>query len=151
MATNAAVPSEGLYAPDFEHDACGVAMVADLAGRRDHTIVRKAITALLRLEHRGARGAEENTGDGAGILIQVPDEFFRAVVDFELPAAGAYAVGIAFLPADQAAADEAATAIEQLAAEENLRVLGWRALPVDPDKADIGPTARAATDTGPAP
>jgi glutamate synthase (NADPH) large chain len=143
LATNAAVPSEGLYAPDFEHDACGVAMVADLAGRRDHTIVRKAITALLRLEHRGARGAEENTGDGAGILIQVPDEFFRAVVDFELPAAGAYAVGIAFLPADQAAADEAATAIEQLAAEENLRVLGWRALPVDPDKADIGPTARA--------
>jgi glutamate synthase (NADPH) large chain len=143
LATNAAVPSEGLYAPDFEHDACGVAMVADLAGRRDHTIVRKAITALLRLEHRGARGAEENTGDGAGILIQVPDEFFRAVVDFELPAAGAYAAGIAFLPADQAAADDAATAIEQLAAEENLRVLGWRALPVDPDKAGIGPTARA--------
>ena len=119
-------------------------MVADLAGRRDHSIVRKAITALLRLEHRGARGAEENTGDGAGILLQVPDEFFRAVVDFELPAAGAYAVGIAFLPADQVAADDAAAAIEQLAAEENLRVLGWRALPVDPDKADIGPTARAA-------
>jgi glutamate synthase (NADPH/NADH) large chain len=143
LATNAAVPSGGLYAPDFEHDACGVAMVADLAGRRDHSIVRKAITALLRLEHRGARGAEENTGDGAGILIQVPDEFFRAVVDFELPAAGAYAVGNAFLPADQAAADDDAAAIERLAAEENLRVLGWRALPVDPDKADIGPTARA--------
>jgi len=118
-------------------------MVADLAGRRDHSIVRKAITALLRLEHRGARGAEENTGDGAGILIQVPDEFFRAVVDFELPPAGGYAVGIAFLPTEPAAADAAIAEIERLAAEEDLRVLGWRALPVDPDKADIGPTARA--------
>lgn len=87
--------SGGLYAPEFEHDACGVALVADLAGRRDHGIVRKALTALLRLEHRGARGSEHNTGDGAGILIQVPDELFRAVVDFELPAAGAYAVGTA--------------------------------------------------------
>jgi glutamate synthase (NADPH/NADH) large chain len=92
VASNPAVTSGGLYAPDFEHDACGVAMVADLAGRRDHSIVRKAITALLRLEHRGARGAEENTGDGAGILIQVPDAFFRAVVDFELPPEGSYAV-----------------------------------------------------------
>ncbi len=143
MASNEAGLTGGLYAPDFEHDACGVAMVADLAGRRDHSIVRKAITALLRLEHRGARGSEENTGDGAGILIQVPDEFFRAVVDFELPPAGAYAVGIAFLPADPAAADEAAAEIDRLAAEENLAVLGWRTLPVDPDKADIGPTARA--------
>ncbi|HVH22269.1 MAG TPA: glutamate synthase central domain-containing protein, partial [Pseudonocardia sp.] len=143
MATNPAVSPGGLYAPDFEHDACGVAMVADLAGRRDHSIVRKAITALLRLEHRGARGAEVNTGDGAGILIQVPDEFFRAVVDFELPPAGGYAVGNAFLPADREAADAAVAEIERLAAEEDLRVLGWRALPVDPDKADIGPTARA--------
>ena len=134
----------GLYSPDHEHDACGVAMVADLAGRRDHGIVRKAITALLRLEHRGARGSEENTGDGAGILIQVPDEFFRAVVDFELPPAGAYAVGIAFLPADPDAADAAVAEIDRLAVEENLRVLGWRELPVDPDGADIGPTARAA-------
>ena len=143
MATNPAVFSGGLYAPDFEHDACGVAMVADLAGRRDHGIVRKAITALLRLEHRGARGSEVNTGDGAGILIQVPDEFFRAVVDFELPPVGGYAVGIAFLPADAEQADAATAEIDRLAAEENLRVVGWRALPVDPDKADIGPTARA--------
>jgi len=136
--------SEGLYSPDFEHDACGVAMVADLAGRRDHGIVRKALTALLRLEHRGARGSEANTGDGAGILIQVPDEFFRAVVDFDLPEAGAYAVGTAFLPVERDAADTAVTEIERLAGEEGLQVLGWRTLPVDPDKADIGPTARAA-------
>jgi glutamate synthase (NADPH) large chain len=133
----------GLYAPDFEHDACGVAMVADLKGRRDHAIVRKALTALLRLEHRGARGAEANTGDGAGILIQVPDEFFRAVVEFELPDAGAYAAGTAFLPAEPADADAAVAEIDRLAAEEGLVVLGWRALPTDPDKADIGPSARA--------
>jgi glutamate synthase (NADPH) large chain len=143
VASNPAVTSGGLYAPDFEHDACGVAMVADLAGRRDHSIVRKAITALLRLEHRGARGAEENTGDGAGILIQVPDAFFRAVVDFELPPEGSYAVGTAFLPSDRQAADEAVAEIDRLAAEENLVVLGWRELPVDPDRADIGPKARA--------
>jgi len=132
----------GLYDPGQEHDACGVAMVADLAGRRDHAIVRKAITALLRLEHRGARGSEANTGDGAGILIQVPDEFFRAAVDFALPPAGTYAVGIAFLPADPDAADETVGRIEALATQENLRVLGWREVPTDPDGADLGPTAR---------
>jgi glutamate synthase (NADPH) large chain len=144
MAANPAGTSEGLYAPEFEHDACGVAMVADLTGRRDHGIVRKALTALLRMEHRGARGAESNTGDGAGILIQVPDEFLRAVVDFELPPAGAYAVGTAFLPVDTEKADAAVAEIGRLAAEEGLRVLGWRELPVDPDAADIGPSARAA-------
>ncbi|MHA6795887.1 glutamate synthase large subunit [Pseudonocardia bannensis] len=137
-------PSRGLYAPDYEHDACGVAMVADLAGRRDHGIVQKALTALLRLEHRGARGSEANTGDGAGILIQVPDAFFRDVVDFELPVTGAYAVGTAFLPRDPADADAAVEKINALAAEENLRVLGWRELPTDPEKADLGPTALAA-------
>jgi glutamate synthase (NADPH/NADH) large chain len=119
-------------------------MVADLKGRRSHDIVRKAITALLRLEHRGARGAESNTGDGAGILLQVPDEFFRAVVDFDLPAAGAYAAGIAFLPVDEEKADAAVAEIERIAGEEGLVVLGWRALPTDPDAADLGPTARAA-------
>ncbi len=133
---------QGLYAPEFEHDACGVAMVADLKGRRDHAIVRKALTALLRLEHRGARGAEVNTGDGAGILLQVPDAFFRAVAGFDLPAEGAYAVGTAFLP--PADPDAAAAEIDRLAAEEGLVVLGWRELPTDPDAADLGPTARAA-------
>src|SRR3954468_24641235 len=144
LAANPAVPSGGLYAPEFEHDACGVAMVADLAGRRDHSIVSKALTALLRLEHRGARGAEANTGDGAGILIQVPDEFFRAVVDFELPEVGGYAAGTAFLPVEADRADEAVAEIDRLAAEEGLRVLGWRELPTDPQKADLGPSALAA-------
>jgi glutamate synthase (NADPH) large chain len=144
LAANPAVTSGGLYAPDFEHDACGVAMVADLAGRRDHGIVSKALTALLRLEHRGARGSEANTGDGAGILIQVPDEFFRAVVDFDLPENGAYAVGTAFLPVDRERADEAVAKIDALAAEEGLRVLGWRELPTDPEGADLGPSALKA-------
>ena len=143
-AATAGMYSAGLYSAENEHDACGVALVADLAGRRDHAIVRRGLTALLRLEHRGARGAEYNTGDGVGILIQVPDEFLRAVVDFALPAAGAYAVGTAFLPTDEEKAATAIAEIEKLAAEENLRVLGWRDVPTDVDKADLGPSARAA-------
>ena len=91
-------PKQGMYNPVYEHDSCGVAMVADIHGRRSRDIVDKAITALLNLEHRGAAGAEPNTGDGAGILLQVPDAFLRAVVDFELPPEGSYATGIAFLP-----------------------------------------------------
>ena len=80
--------SRGLYDPAQEHDACGVAFVADLYGRRSHDVVAKGLSALIRLDHRGARGAEYNTGDGAGIMIQVPDAFLRDVVDFELPPAG---------------------------------------------------------------
>ncbi|GAA1386127.1 glutamate synthase large subunit [Pseudonocardia kongjuensis] len=137
----------GLYAADHEHDACGVAMLADVTGKRDHAIVQKAIEALLRLEHRGARGSEHNTGDGAGILIQVPDGFYREVTDFELPPEGAYAVGIAMLPQDPERADAAVAAVDALAAEENLTVLGWRELPTDPDAADLGPTALAAMPT----
>ncbi|MFI5611769.1 glutamate synthase large subunit [Amycolatopsis sp. NPDC051903] len=129
----------GLYDPAYEHDACGVAFVADLAGRRDHQIVAKALVALRNLEHRGARGAEPDTGDGAGLLIQVPDAFYREVVDFELPEEGAYAVGTAFLPRDEKRRGRAMTTIERIAAEEDMRVVGWRDLPVD--AAQCGPTA----------
>ncbi len=132
----------GLYDPSYEHDACGVAFVADLAGRRDHGIVQKALTALRNLEHRGARGGEPDTGDGAGILIQVPDGFFRQVVDFELSEPGRYAVGTAFLPCDDTAEAAAMAAVEDIAAQEGMRVLGWRELPVNPD--GVGPTARSA-------
>ncbi|WP_436500535.1 glutamate synthase large subunit [Actinokineospora sp. HUAS TT18] len=123
----------GLYDESYEHDACGVAFVADLAGRRDHGIVAKALNALRNLEHRGARGAEPDTGDGAGILIQVPDAFFRAVVDFDLPEH--YAVGTAFLPVDETARAAAVATIEQVAAEEGAVVLGWRELPVNREHA----------------
>src|SRR5688572_7888160 len=99
---------QGLYDPRFEHDACGVAFVVDMKGRKSHDIIGKGLAALCNLDHRGAAGAEPTTGDGAGILMQVPDRFFRGVVSFELPRAGAYATGMVFLPNDDAAADAAA-------------------------------------------
>ena len=89
----------GLYNPANEHDACGVAMVATLNKTKNHEIVSKALTALRNLEHRGASGAEPDSGDGAGILIQIPDEFYRSVVDFKLPKLGFYATGIFFIEA----------------------------------------------------
>ena len=102
-------PPQGLYDPRHEHDSCGVAFVVDVAGRRSHDVVARGRAALCRLDHRGARGAEPNTGDGAGVMIQIPDEFYRAVVDFELPPAGSYATGLVFLPTDAGAAARAVT------------------------------------------
>ena len=89
----------GLYDPRQEHDSCGVSFVANLKGVRSNELVVTGLQALTNLEHRGATGAEPDSGDGAGILLQIPDRFFQEVTDFDLPAAGAYAVGIAFLPA----------------------------------------------------
>jgi glutamate synthase (NADPH/NADH) large chain len=132
---------QGLYHPANEHDACGVAMVADVAGRRGHEIVVKALTALCNLDHRGAKGSEPDTGDGAGILTQIPDGFYRASVPFALPAGGRYATGIAFLPSDEEARGIAVGLIEEIAAEEGLSVLGWRDVPVDRELP--GPSARA--------
>ena len=125
-----AAPTTGLYDPRFEHDACGVALVADLHGRASHTLVLQAVSALEHLAHRGATGSEEDSGDGAGILIQVPDTFYRDVVDFPLPDLGRYATGIAFLSQDGVEAVSARTLIGTLAEQEGLDVLGWRALPV---------------------
>jgi glutamate synthase (NADPH/NADH) large chain len=141
MSTDFRVSPGGLYDPEFEHDACGVAFVADLAGGRSHDVVANALTALRNLEHRGATGREIDTGDGAGLLTQIPDAFFRAVVDFDLPPAGAYAVGTAYLPIDNFAAGAAVAAIESIIATEELHLLGWRELPVVPELA--GPSARA--------
>jgi glutamate synthase (NADPH) large chain len=135
----------GLYRPESEHDACGVSFVCDLNGRPSHLMVERALTSLCNLDHRGATGAEPNTGDGAGILVQVPDAFLRAVVPFELPPVGQYAVGMVFLPADAVEADKAVAAIEKIGSEEGATVLGWRDVPVDPSS--IGDTARAAMPT----
>jgi glutamate synthase (NADPH) large chain len=132
----------GLYHPENEHDACGVSFVVDLHGRASHGLVAKGLDSLCNLDHRGASGAEVNSGDGAGILVQVPDAFLRAVVPFDLPPVGRYAVGIAFLPADGAAADAAAAGIEKICAEEGADALGWREVPVDPSM--VGATALAA-------
>ena len=124
-------------------DACGVAFVADLHGRRSHDVVAKGLSALCRLDHRGARGAEHNTGDGAGIMIQVPDEFLREVVDFALPPAGQYATGLVFLPTDGADAARARSRCWRSTPWSRAReILGWRDVPVDP--AGLGETARAA-------
>ncbi len=128
-------PAQGLYDPAFEHDACGVALVATLNKTPSHEIVVQALTALRNLEHRGASGAEPDSGDGAGILIRIPDQFFREVVDFELPTAGAYAAGVAFISDGPDPRSE----IEIIAKEEGLRVLGWRKLPTDPST--LGKTA----------
>ncbi|MGB3893607.1 MAG: glutamate synthase large subunit [Mycolicibacter sinensis] len=135
----------GLYNPAFEHDACGVAMVVDIHGRRSRSIVEKSITALLNLEHRGAAGAEPHSGDGAGILIQVPDRFLRAVTDFELPDEGAYATGIAFLPQSAKDAANACASVEKIVEAEGLQVLGWRDVPID--DSSLGALARDAMPT----
>ncbi|MFD8954557.1 glutamate synthase large subunit [Streptomyces xanthophaeus] len=132
---------QGMYDPRNEHDACGVGFVANLTGEASHTLVEQALTVLRNLEHRGATGSEPDSGDGAGILSQVPDAFLREVAGFDLPEAGAYAVGIAFLPADGTAQAVAVEQIEAIAAEENLTVLGWREVPVTPDL--LGNGARA--------
>ena len=130
----------GLYDPAHDHDECGVAFVADMGGKPSHRTVSNALVALRNLEHRGAQGADPDTGDGVGVLTQVPDAFLRAVAPFELPEPGSYAVGNAFLPVEDAALSEAVAGIERIAEQEGLRVLGWRELPTEPDYA--GRTAR---------
>ena len=123
--------AQGLYDPRFEHDACGVSFVADLHGRKSNDIVRQSLGALTCLQHRGATNAEPNTGDGAGILLQVPDKFLRAVFE-GLPEPGAYATGIGFLPADADQRAKAVAGIEGIMADEGLTVVGWREVPTDP-------------------
>ncbi len=120
---------QGMYNPAFEKDACGLAMVATLRGEAGHDIIDLALTALRNLEHRGAIGSDAGTGDGAGILTQMPDAFLRAVVDFELPPVGEYAAGMVFLPRDDEARAAQKAGIEAIAASENLVILGWRAVP----------------------
>ncbi len=132
-------PAQGLYDGRHEHDACGVAFVATMTGEPSHAIVAQALTALRNLEHRGAAGAEANSGDGAGILMQVPDRFLREVVDFELPAPHAYAVGTAFLPGDDEQVATTRRRIEEIADDEGLVVLGWREVPTD--SSSLGRTA----------
>ena len=132
---SATPPAQGLYDPTQERDACGVAMVATLNRKATHEIVSQGLIALRNLDHRGASGAEVNSGDGAGIMIRIPDRFFRKVTSFELPSAGSYAAGIAFLPTDF----KERSRIVELAESEGLKVLGWRELPTNPES--LGATA----------
>jgi glutamate synthase (NADPH/NADH) large chain len=130
---------QGLYRPHEEHDACGVGFVAHIKGARSHSIVRSALDLLINLEHRGATGSDPDTGDGAGILIQVPDKFFRKVAQFALPDAGSYGAGLVFLPQDAVARANCKTTVEQIVVEEGHTILGWRPVPINLKK--IGQTA----------
>ncbi len=137
---NAGPAAQGLYDPSAEKDACGLAMVATLRGTPGHDIVDMALSSLRNLEHRGAVGSDAGTGDGAGILTQIPDRFFRKVLSFELPKLGSYGAGLVFLVEGEAANDKAQFA--KIAGEEKLVVLGWRTPPIRPEV--LGDQARAA-------
>jgi len=131
MSYGALPPKQGLYDPANEHDACGVGFVAHIKGKKSHEIVRQGLTILERLHHRGAVGADPKAGDGAGILLQMPDAFFRAVVDFDLPAEGDYAVGVVYLPQEDVPREAMEALIDQIIADEGQALLGWRTVPVD--------------------
>jgi glutamate synthase domain-containing protein 2/glutamate synthase domain-containing protein 1/glutamate synthase domain-containing protein 3 len=131
----------GLYDPSYEHDACGLAFVARLDGTPLHEVVRRALTALENLEHRGASGADADSGDGAGILAQIPDRLFRDVARTGLPPPGAYGVGVCFLPQDDTRRAELEAIVEYAVEAEGQRLLLWRDVPVDP--AAAGEVARA--------
>ncbi len=135
-----------LYLPEFEHENCGVGFVASIKGERSHQIVDDADRILRHMTHRGACGCEENTGDGAGILTGLPETFLRKValsdLGVELPAQGKFAAGVVFLPRDEQRRSYCKQMVNELIVQQGQQLIGWRLLPVDPDAADIGPTAR---------
>ncbi|MBV9526011.1 MAG: glutamate synthase subunit alpha, partial [Candidatus Dormibacteraeota bacterium] len=134
-------PAAGLYDPRFEHDACGVAFVARIKGGPSHDVVQSGLQALINLGHRGASGADPESGDGAGILLQLPDAFLRRATGFALPPAGGYGAGSLFLPADPEARNECERLIGAACADEGLRILGWRDVPLDLDACGSGARA----------
>ena len=141
ILSNFSTTNQGLYDSSFEHDACGVALVATLNKKPTHEIVASGLEALRNLEHRGASGSEPDSGDGAGILIQIPDEFFKSVVDFQLPENSFYAAGIVFLPQDVKEYKAAKETISEVAKKENITILGWRVVPTNP--LELGKTAQS--------
>jgi len=144
MNNNQTPRKQGLYDPQFEHDACGVGFIVHKTGKKSHDIVEQALTILLNLDHRGACGAEKNTGDGAGILCQIPDLFFRKVtgdLGFTLPAAGQYGVGMLYTAPDAEIRGKSRQEFEKIAAEEGLKVLGWRDVPTD--NSSLGNSAKS--------
>src|SRR5919106_2839040 len=141
-------PAQGLYHPDHEHDACGVGFVVDIQGRRSHAIVRKALQVLINLLHRGACGCEPNTGDGAGVLVQMPDKFLRRVCarqGLTLPPAGEYGAGLVFLPRQPMQADKVRALLHSIVEEEGQHLLGWRDVPTDDQL--LGASARSVEPT----
>ena len=141
MSSTPSLGAAGLYDPAYEHDACGVAFVARLDGRATHEVVRHAVTVVTNLEHRGATGADPTTGDGAGILMQMPDALLRESVDFDLPARGRYGVAACFLPRHRVQRADLKAFIEAVVVAEGQTPLGWRRVPVD--EREAGTSARA--------
>ena len=141
-------PAHGLYRPDQERDSCGVGFVANIKGERSHQIVRDADSLLGRMDHRGARGSEMHTGDGAGILTALPHEFLARVVEDDLgkslPEPGKFGAGIVFLPTDDSQRDRCKRAVKTICAEEGQKLVGWRLVPTEAELAGLGPTARDA-------
>ena len=138
---------KGLYDPQFEKDSCGVGLVANIKGIPSRQIMDDAFLVNSKMDHRGGCGFEENTGDGAGILIALPDSFFRSEADkigIDLPETGHYAVGNVFLPVDTNERDFCIQETESIISQENQHCLGWRDVPVDPEGADVGPASRGA-------
>ena len=137
---------QGLYDPRFEHDSCGVGFVAHIQGKRSHQIVEDANTVLINMDHRGARGSEENTGDGAGILTALPQEFLCQVVEREIgersPLPGEFGVGMVFMPTKDTERAHCRRVVERVVQDQGQRLIGWRGVPTDADGADIGPAAR---------
>ncbi|MEJ5171996.1 MAG: hypothetical protein WHU10_13495, partial [Fimbriimonadales bacterium] len=138
-------PAQGLYDPAYERDACGIGFVANISGEKTHSIVEKGIEILINLTHRGACGCDPETGDGAGLMIQIPDAFFRKEcrqLGFELPGLGEYAVAMVFLPVEPGPRLACEAVLETVAVQEGLEVLGWRDTPVEGDA--IGRVARVS-------
>ena len=145
MNPNELPAKQGLYDPQFEHDACGVGFIVQMKGKKSHDIVTQALTILVNLDHRGACGCETNTGDGAGILMQVPHKFLKKVTALEnitLPEAGQYGVGMIYSSPDPEARAKSRQIFEQLVEEEGLQVLGWRDVPTD--NSSMGNTAKSS-------
>src|SRR4051812_13478424 len=145
MVQTAFPQRQGLYDPRHEHDACGLGFVVDIAGRRSHSIVENGLQVLLNLEHRGASGCEKNTGDGAGILLQIPHQFLARECEklgIAMPMPGGYGVGMVFLPHEEERARQCEEAFDAIAREEGQHVMGWRTVPLDDSM--IGPTAKAS-------
>src|SRR6478672_8799461 len=153
MKTNGLPPKQGLYDPQFEHDACGVGFVVNVKGKKSHEIITQALTILINLDHRGACGCEVNTGDGAGILMQMPHKFLEQACagkddraasssGFKLPPVGQYGAGLIFLPQNATARKTCEKQFEKIVAEEGQTFLGWRTVPCD--NSDLGNTAKAS-------
>src|SRR5690606_18840236 len=141
-------PTQGLYEPSTERDACGVGFVVNIKGQKSHAIVDDALVILKNLLHRGACGCEENTGDGVGILIQKPDKFFRKVckeIGIDLPDVNKYGAGMVFLPRDPEQSAQCQKIFENMVREEGQHFLGWRDVPTDDSL--LGPSARAEEPT----